>query len=54
MLKGIRIHCRGLMASRVLFLYGANSALTKKLHYELKSFCEINNKTPVLGFSYEA
>jgi hypothetical protein len=52
-LKGIRMYCRGLLSMKQLALFTMKGADAKKLEYEAKSFCEIYNKTPYLGFSFD-
>lgn len=47
------MHCRGLMGHKFLVIECKKGSDTKKLEYELKSFCEVYNKSPILGFDYD-
>lgn len=53
--KGVRLQCRGAMAQKYLILdvSAMGREENKKLLWEIRSFCEIHNKMPVLGFSFE-
>lgn len=49
----VRIHCRGILASRLLCVTCRKGADLKKLYLELKTFSESYNKAPILGYSFD-